>query len=208
MPMVIDCPSCNRKLNVPESLLGQVVKCPSCAATFAAATTGAQPAGSVPSGHPGPQGFPDDPADVPPARTHPMQPLGQEHDDQQSPTQRSLRQRPAEKPGKVQAIAIMTLVGGILATINALILLASFGLATMGVCCLWPGPYYGLVVGIMAIVKGTQLMGEESHRMAPPRGIAIMQIINIINLDVPNCVMGILTLIFLNEPETAKYFRG
>ncbi len=40
MPMVIDCPSCNRKLNVPESLLGQMVKCPTCGATFTAVDKG------------------------------------------------------------------------------------------------------------------------------------------------------------------------
>jgi hypothetical protein len=35
-----------------------------------------------------------------------------------------------------------------------------------------------------------------------------MQIINIINLDVVNCAMGIISLVFLNEPEVRRYFRG
>jgi hypothetical protein len=34
MPLVIRCPSCSRKLRVPENLLGKKVKCPSCAGTF------------------------------------------------------------------------------------------------------------------------------------------------------------------------------
>ncbi len=36
MPEIINCPSCQRKLQVPESLLGQDVQCPTCGATFVA----------------------------------------------------------------------------------------------------------------------------------------------------------------------------
>src|SRR5438445_8074448 len=34
MPAVIDCPSCNRKLNLPDDLLGREVRCPGCKFTF------------------------------------------------------------------------------------------------------------------------------------------------------------------------------
>jgi len=36
MPEVLTCPSCQRKLQVPEDLLGQDVQCPTCGATFLA----------------------------------------------------------------------------------------------------------------------------------------------------------------------------
>src|SRR5438046_1395807 len=36
MPEVIQCPHCDRKLKVPENLLGKTVKCPSCGQTFIA----------------------------------------------------------------------------------------------------------------------------------------------------------------------------
>jgi hypothetical protein len=42
MQEIIQCPSCQRKLQVPESLLGQDVQCPSCGATFVA-SWGSQP---------------------------------------------------------------------------------------------------------------------------------------------------------------------
>jgi hypothetical protein len=42
MPEIITCPSCQRKLQAPESTLGQDVQCPSCGATFIA-TFGAPP---------------------------------------------------------------------------------------------------------------------------------------------------------------------
>ena len=36
MPEIIACPECARKLRVPEDLLGQLVKCPTCGQTFTA----------------------------------------------------------------------------------------------------------------------------------------------------------------------------
>lgn len=36
MPEIISCPSCRRKLQAPESVLGQDVQCPTCGATFTA----------------------------------------------------------------------------------------------------------------------------------------------------------------------------
>lgn len=34
MSTIVDCPSCSRKLRVPEELLGKKVKCPTCSGTF------------------------------------------------------------------------------------------------------------------------------------------------------------------------------
>src|SRR5439155_12754509 len=115
---------------------------------------------------------------------------------------------PQRTPGKVQAIAIMTLVGGILALLTALTWLGVGGLASFGICCLWPGGYYSLILGILATIKGSKLLGKDGFREAPPKAIAIMQIINIVNGDIANCVMGTLTLVFLNEPEVRNYYRG
>jgi predicted Zn finger-like uncharacterized protein len=36
MPIQISCPSCQRQLRVPDNLMGQMVKCPSCQNTFTA----------------------------------------------------------------------------------------------------------------------------------------------------------------------------
>jgi hypothetical protein len=201
--LTVSCPDCQRPLRVPESLLGQMVKCPSCARTFAA---------------------PDSPEDVPPPRRpepvrEPEPPPRRRYEERDDYRERVRRpaddyeeedyprdRRGREKPGKVQAIAIMTLVGGILAVLLGLWLLF-VGVFT----CLflfWPGTYYSLVVGIMAIIKGSQLLGPEAHRQSPPQAIAIMQIANIVNGDVPNCVMGILSLVFLSEKPVARFFHG
>jgi hypothetical protein len=43
MPEIVTCPSCQRKLQAPESILGQDVQCPSCGATFVAAVVAPPP---------------------------------------------------------------------------------------------------------------------------------------------------------------------
>jgi predicted Zn finger-like uncharacterized protein len=201
MSDTITCPSCRRTLRVPESLRGQLVKCPTCEETFTAAADGAPPPRPAPP--PPPPRYDED-------EPRPRRARRDDWDDRDDDYDRPRRR---EKPGKVQAIAIMTLVGGIMATLASVGLLMYFGLvgiASMGfglVCCLWPGPYYGLVVGIMGIVKGSQLLGENAHRCEPPTTVAVMQIINVINGDFVNLTLGILTLVFLSEPEVKRFFR-
>jgi hypothetical protein len=124
------------------------------------------------------------------------------------------RRRLGERPGKVQAIAIMTLIGGIVACLNSAAVIAYLGLVGVAsggfgcVCCLWPGPYYGLTAGILAIVKGSQLLGENASHVPAPRGTAILLIVNIINLDVIGLVLGIICLVFCSDPEVEDFFRG
>jgi hypothetical protein len=43
MSEIISCPSCQRKVQVPEALAGQDVQCPTCGATFVANLPGAAP---------------------------------------------------------------------------------------------------------------------------------------------------------------------
>ena len=43
---------------------------------------------------------------------------------------------------------------------------------------------------------------------AAPRTIAIMQIINVVNCDTINVVLGILILVFLNDEEVKAYYRS
>jgi hypothetical protein len=134
----------------------------------------------------------------PPPKRRPIEALSNEDDE----TPRRVRRRQDEKPGKVQAIAIMTLVGGILATLTAVAFMATI----YGLC--WPGTYYSLVMGIMAIVKGSQLLGDKAASQAPPSGIAIMQIVNIVNCDFVNLTLGIINLVFLADKEVKGYFRS
>jgi hypothetical protein len=189
MMHTIACPSCRRTLRVPDDLLGCLVKCPACSHNFPAPS--------------------DEPAPEPPRRSSP--PAKLEEDDGRLPPRRrprddreeeDLRVRPRdEKPGKVQAMAIMMLVGGILALLHGF----AWAVSIVGLC--WPGTYYSFVFGVMAIVKASQLLSERAYRQVPPQATAIMQIINIVALDVINLTMGIINLVFLSDPEVKRYFR-
>jgi predicted Zn finger-like uncharacterized protein len=208
MNSTIACPSCQRTLRVPESLLGQAVKCPSCSHTFNAPE-------SVDEGNPyrlAPQeeerlsrrAAPpeDDYDDEPRPSKRRAQADDYDEDYDEAPRRRS-RSRRDEKPGKVQAIAIMVLVGGILALLYAL----GFIVVSFGFMLCWPGTYYAIVLGIMAIIKGCQLLGDRAYLQTPPQGIGIMMIINIVNGDPINLTLGILVLIFLSDNEVKDYFR-
>lgn len=114
--------------------------------------------------------------------------------------------------GKVTAIAAMTLAGGIWALLVALGLIGYgllAGLATLGIGCLVLIPAaYSLVLGIMATLKGARLLGNQPQAEAPPKDVAIMQIINVICCDFVNVVLGILTLVFLSDPEVNSFYQG
>jgi hypothetical protein len=111
------------------------------------------------------------------------------------------RRKKLVKPGQVQAVAIMMLVGGILG------LLSMLGAMVLGfpVCCFWPGTYFEIVVGILLIVRASNMLGKDEQ--GPPRTLAVLQIICIINGDVVNCVLGIVALVMLNAPEIVTYYR-
>lgn len=212
MNSTISCPSCQRTLRVPESLLGQSVKCPSCAHNFTAPESIEEevPRRAATSERPSSRSAPpqDDYDEEPPSPRRSAR--GDDYDDDygddydDSP-RRSRRGRRGEKPGKVQAIGIMILIGGILSLLYGLSLLG-LGVATCIVLA-WPGVYYAIVLGIMALIKGIQLMGDKAYKETPPQGIGIMMIINVINCDFVNLTLGILVLVFLGDEEVKRYFR-
>ena len=68
------------------------------------------------------------------------------------------------------------------------------------------GCIYGIVTGILAIIYGAKLLPEPPKARQPSKSVAIMQIINIINMSVTSLVTGILALVFYEEPEVKAYF--
>jgi predicted Zn finger-like uncharacterized protein len=88
MPILIQCPSCERRLRVPDNLLGKQVKCPSCQTTFTAAEGGeAEGPGTAPTEEGRPVTARRRPAPPPPD--------DDEGNDEERPS-RSQRRRPPE----------------------------------------------------------------------------------------------------------------
>ena len=120
---------------------------------------------------------------------------------------------PTIRPGKLQAIAIMTLVGGILATLFSIFWILYgllIALATMGIGCICLiGPIFQLVAGILCIIQGSKLLGKNPDpHYAKTKKTAIMQIICIICFDWINMVLGIINLVFLNDEQVKAYIRS
>lgn len=104
------------------------------------------------------------------------------------------------KPGGYQAVSIMLLAGGIYGLIWALGVVAG----SYGGCCFWPGTYYEIVFGIMAIIKASDMLGANPQRTSP-QYMSIMQIICIVNGDIVNLIMGIVGVVLLNDELVQRY---
>jgi hypothetical protein len=111
------------------------------------------------------------------------------------------RRRREEKPGQIQAVAIMMLVGSIL----GLLTMAGIVLGSMFMCCLWPGVYVEVVWAILALIRSINMLNQDDQ--GPPKTLAILQILSIINGDVINCILGIVCLVMLNDPQVQAYYR-
>jgi uncharacterized Zn finger protein (UPF0148 family) len=197
MAQLIKCPECQKPLQVPEDLLGTTVQCPECKNTFTASATGsgAPPADAEP------------PADKKPRVKKRSRPEIDEDDDDDDDDRRDMNidRRRREKPSKVTSLGVMALIGGIEAILVFLIGGGTAGAFSFGICCLWPGWYYSLVVGIFAVIKGSSLLSGDASSNSPPTGIAILMIINIINADVVGCILGIVMLVFCGDEEVKDY---
>jgi hypothetical protein len=211
---VIHCPACGLKLQVPEDLLRKRVMCPTCGKTFEADSWILEPE-EIATSAPGSTFRP----------TEEYRGVGQPASGEAAGQQTAVKepfagQAPAgigaapwtprppwapaieARPGRVEAIGIMMLVGGIIA------LSAGGTIVKLHFFHIQPAfAAYSFVLGILAIIRGIRILGKHGTNQRSPRTIAIMQIINIINGDVPNLVLGLITLSFLKDPAVRRYFR-
>ncbi len=192
MTHMIACPECGQTLQVPGELIGAAVQCPQCRHAF----TAAAPAESEPS-----KAAPAEPvASGPPPEEREAR-RAREDDDADEPMVPSIRR--GQKPGHVTGMGIMALVGGI----GAILLALALGGGSGFLCCLWPGTYYSLVIGILAVVRGSALLAANAYEQEPPRTLAVLMIVNIINGDMVCFVLGIIMLTFCGEKEVLEYLR-
>ena len=111
------------------------------------------------------------------------------------------------KPGKLEAIAIMTLINGILNIIWSLTasLLIVVGTIGIGILCT-PFTLAPLVLGIFEIIYGAQLMAKPPKRNKLSMAISILEMCCILLGNVVSLVVGILTMVFANDAEVQDYF--
>ncbi len=114
----------------------------------------------------------------------------------------------SQKPGKVQAIAIMTLIDGVLNILYAIsfalgLVVGAFGTFGLTLLCV-PVAVLPLVVGILEIIGSAKLLNAQPRKFKV-QTIAILEIVNIISLFFPSLIVGILNLVFYNDPEVKAY---
>ncbi len=114
------------------------------------------------------------------------------------------------KPGKVQTIAILTLVSGITNIIWMIFMGGSLflsGLATLGITCLFiPLVIPPIVLGIYEILYATKLLANPVKPVKPSQTIAILEIICILTGNPIPLAAGILALVFYSQEEVKEYF--
>lgn len=113
-----------------------------------------------------------------------------------------------EKPGKVQAIAIMTLINGILDVLWGITLTFGVAVSTFGIGLLCaPVTLLPTVLGIFEIVYASKLLGNPPRRYRV-QTIAILQIVAILFGDLIGPVIGIISLVFYSEPEVKHFIQS
>ena len=116
----------------------------------------------------------------------------------------------SQKPGMVTAIAIMTLVNGILNifwSIGFACVMLSMFWAVVPLLCL-PFAVYPLVLGILEIIYAAKLIPNPPKPTQPAKWLAIMEICDIVLGDVVSLIVGILALVFYNDPTVQAYFAN
>jgi hypothetical protein len=112
-----------------------------------------------------------------------------------------------KKPDTIQAIAIMTLVNGILNILWAIGLTMGVVLGTffIGIICL-PLTILPAVLGVFEILYAVKLLANPPQPVKPNQTLAILEIIAIVYANVISLVVGILALVFYNQMEVRAYF--
>ena len=111
------------------------------------------------------------------------------------------------KPGTVSAIAVMTLVSGIVNVLWALGLTGTIVIGTLGIGLLCvPVTILPAVLAIFEIIYGVRLLANPPRPTQPSQAIGILEICCILYGNVIALVVGILALVFYSEPEVKDYF--
>lgn len=112
-----------------------------------------------------------------------------------------------EKPGMVQAIAVMTLVNGILNIIYACVATLLIVILTVGIGCLCaPLTILPGILGIFEILYAVKLLPDTPQLVKPNQTLAILEICAILTGNFVSLVIGILNLIFYNDEKVKAYF--
>jgi predicted Zn finger-like uncharacterized protein len=156
--LIIDCPSCGRKLRVPDDLLGKAVKCPTCEHTFQST---AEPQPTTPaSASATPQTMGSDPAMAPVGSADQRLP-----EELQDPEEEDAR--PWSEPQQFQGRRDAEPHRGTLILVLGIV---SIVCSTLGACFAGLGGLIGLPLGIAAWVMGRRDLIKMTENLMDSQG--------------------------------------
>ena len=110
-----------------------------------------------------------------------------------------------DSPGLVKTIAVMTLINGIVNIFWGLIATVSVT-ASIILICLAPFAILPTILGIFEIIYAIKLLSDPPQPVQPSTTIAILEILCVLTFNVFSMIVGILALVFYNDPQVKKYF--
>ena len=110
-----------------------------------------------------------------------------------------------EKPTLVNIIAWTTLASGIVNLGWGLVISAAALLTIVGICCT-PLTILPAILGIFEIIYAAKLLSTPPQVVRPATNLAILEIVCILTGNVFTMVVGILSLIFYNDPAVKNFF--
>lgn len=110
-----------------------------------------------------------------------------------------------QKPGLFTAIALMTLVSGIINLFWGFIFSATALSTLIGIVCL-PITILPTILGIFEIIYAAKLLSTQPEPIQPSQSLAVFEILTFLIGNIFSTVVGILVLIFYNDLTVKQYF--
>ena len=110
-----------------------------------------------------------------------------------------------QKPTLVNVIAWTTLASGIVNLGWGLAFSALALVTIVGICCI-PLTILPSILGIFEIMYAAKLLSSNPEPVRPATNIAVLEIVTILAGNFFSMIVGILSLIFYNDPAVKEYF--
>ena len=113
----------------------------------------------------------------------------------------------SDSPGLVKTIAVITLISGIVNVFWGLIATAVV-VPTIILACLAVFTILPTILGVFEIIYALKLLNNPPQPVQPSTTIAILEILTVLTGNVFSMIVGILSLVFYNDPLVKEYFAN
>ena len=112
-----------------------------------------------------------------------------------------------DSPSLVKTIAVLTLINGIVNIFWGLVATAVV-VPTIILACLAVFTILPTILGVFEIIYALKLLNNPPQPVQPSTSIAILEILCVLTGNVFSMIVGILSLVFYNDPQVKEYFAN